>query len=105
MMAEERKAALLAQFARVAAALASPVRLELLDLLAQAERSVEDLARAAGMRVGNTSAQLRTLHASGLVSSRREGTRVFYRPAGDDVVALYRGLREVARARLPDAEA
>jgi rhodanese-related sulfurtransferase/DNA-binding transcriptional ArsR family regulator len=104
-MANERKAALLTQFARVAKALASPVRLELVDLLAQTERSVEDLAKAAGMQLGNTSAQLRVLHAAGLVTSRREGTRVFYRLAGDDVAALYRVLREVARARLPDAEA
>jgi len=104
-MAHERKAALLAQFARVAKALASPVRLELVDLLAQAERSVEDLARAAGLPVANTSAQLRELHAAGLVASRREGIRVFYRLAGDDVAAIYRTLRQVALARLPDAEA
>jgi rhodanese-related sulfurtransferase len=104
-MAHERKTALLAQFARVAKALASPVRLELVDLLAQAERSVEDLARAAGLPVGNTSAQLRELHAAGLVASRREGIRVFYRLAGDDVAAFYRTLRQVALARLPDAEA
>ncbi len=104
-MAHERKTALLTQFARVAKALASPVRLELVDLLAQAERSVEDLARAAGLPVGNTSAQLRELHAAGLVASRREGIRVFYRLAGDDVAAFYRTLRQVALARLPDAEA
>src|SRR5215472_3330011 len=94
-MAHERKTALLAQFARVAKALASPVRLELVDLLAQAERSVEDLASAAGLPVGNTSAQLRELHAAGLVASRREGIRVFYRLAGDDVAAIYRTLRQV----------
>jgi rhodanese-related sulfurtransferase len=104
-MAHERKTALLAQFARVAKALASPVRLELVDLLAQAERSVEDLARAAGLPVGNTSAQLRELHAAGLVASRREGIRVFYRLAGDDVAAFYRTLRQVALARLPAADA
>jgi rhodanese-related sulfurtransferase/DNA-binding transcriptional ArsR family regulator len=104
-MAHARKSALLTQFARVAKALASPVRLELVDLLAQAERSVEDLARAAGMQMGNTSAQLRVLHGAGLVTTRREGTRVFYRLAGDDIAAFYRMLREVARAHLPDAEA
>jgi rhodanese-related sulfurtransferase/DNA-binding transcriptional ArsR family regulator len=101
----DAKTALLAQFARVAKALANPARLELLDLLTQAERSVEELAHAAGMPVGNTSAQLRALHAAGLVASRREGTRIFYRLVGDDVAALYRALREVARTRLPDAEA
>jgi rhodanese-related sulfurtransferase/DNA-binding transcriptional ArsR family regulator len=104
-MSNEAKTALLAQFARVAKALGNPARLELLDLLAQAERSVEELATAAGMPVGNTSAQLRALHAAGLVTARREGIRIFYRIAGDDVAALYRALREVARTHLPDAEA
>jgi rhodanese-related sulfurtransferase/DNA-binding transcriptional ArsR family regulator len=104
-MPAERKTVMLAQFARVAKALASPVRLELVDLLAQAERSVEDLARAAALPVGNTSAQLRTLHAAGLVSTRRQGNRVYYRLAGDEVAALYRTVREVACARLPDAQA
>jgi len=101
----ERKTALLAQFARVGKALANPARLELLDLLIQAERSVEALAAAAGMPVGNTSAQVRALHAAGLVTARRQGTRVFYRLASGDVAALYRALCEVARTHLPDAEA
>jgi rhodanese-related sulfurtransferase/DNA-binding transcriptional ArsR family regulator len=96
---------MLTQFARVAKALGNPARLELLDLLIQAERSVEELAAAAGMPVGNTSAQLRALHAAGLVTSRRAGTRIFYRIAGDDVAALYRAMREVARTHLPDADA
>jgi rhodanese-related sulfurtransferase/DNA-binding transcriptional ArsR family regulator len=105
VVSTEAKTALLAQFARVAKALGNPARLELLDLLIQAERSVEELARAAGMPVGNTSAQLRALHAAGLVASRRGGTRIYYRLAGDDVTRLYRALREVARTHLPDAEA
>jgi rhodanese-related sulfurtransferase/DNA-binding transcriptional ArsR family regulator len=105
IMSTEAKTALLAQFARVAKALGNPARLELLDLLTQAERSVDELARAAGMPIGNTSAQLRALHAAGLVTSRRDGTRIYYRLAGDDVAALYRALRQVARTRLPDAEA
>ena len=104
-MSTEAKTALLAQFARVAKALGNPARLMLVDLLTQAERSVEELAAAAGMPVGNTSAQLRALNAAGLVTSRRAGTRIFYRIAGDDVAALYRAMREVARAHLPDAEA
>jgi rhodanese-related sulfurtransferase/DNA-binding transcriptional ArsR family regulator len=105
LVANERKTALLTQFARVGKALANPARLQLLDLLIQAERSVEALAAAAGMPVGNTSAQLRALHAAGLVTARRDGTRVFYRLASDDVAALYRALCEVARTHLPDAEA
>jgi rhodanese-related sulfurtransferase/DNA-binding transcriptional ArsR family regulator len=104
-MPAERKTAMLAQFARVAKALASPVRMELIDLLAQAERSVDDLAGAAGLPVGNTSAQLRILHAAGLVASRRGGNRIYYRVAGDDVAALYRAVRDTACARLPDARA
>jgi rhodanese-related sulfurtransferase/DNA-binding transcriptional ArsR family regulator len=105
LVSTERKTALLAQFARVGKALGSPARLQLLDLLIQAERSVEALAAAAGMPVGNTSAQLRVLHAAGLVTSRRDGTRIYYRPASDDVAALYRALCELARTHLPDAEA
>src|SRR5258707_1026252 len=66
--------ALYEQFARVGKALANPVRLELLDLLAQGERSVEDLAGTAQMKVSNTSAQLRMLAAAGLVASRRGGS-------------------------------
>src|SRR5260370_20936511 len=104
-MSTDAKTALLAQFARVAKALANPARLELLDLLTQAERSVEALAAAAGMPVGNTSAQLRALHAAGLVASRRDGTRVFYRLASGQVAGLYRAMCEVARTHLPDAEA
>lgn len=104
-MSHEAKTGLLAQFCRVAKALGNPARLELLDLLTQAERSVEDLAAVAGMPVGNTSAQLRALHAAGLVTSRRNGTRIYYRISGDDVAALYRAMREVARTHLPDAEA
>ena len=104
-MPSETKTALLTQFARIAKALGNPARLELLDLLTQAERSVEELAAAAGMPVGNTSAQLRALHAAGLVTYRRAGTRIYYRITGDDVADLYRAIREVARTHLPDAEA
>jgi rhodanese-related sulfurtransferase/DNA-binding transcriptional ArsR family regulator len=105
VVSTEAKTALLAQFARVAKALGNPARLELLDLLTQAERSVDELARAAGMPVGNTSAQLRALHAAGLAAARRDGSRIYYRLAGDDVARLYQAMREVARAHLPDAEA
>ena len=76
-----RKTALYEQFARVGKALANPARLELLDLLAQGERSVEDLAETAQMKVSNTSAQLRMLAGAGLVASRRDGVRIFYRLA------------------------
>ena len=99
-----RKLALYEQFARVGKALANPARLELLDLLAQGERSVEELAGAAGMKVSNTSAQLRTLAAAGLAASRRDGLRICYRLAGDEVAALAGQVQDFAAARLAEAE-
>src|SRR5438105_14012471 len=82
--------------ARVGKALASGKRLELLDLLAQSERSVEALARAAGLGMTTASAHLQTLKQAGLVATRRDGTRIHYRLAGPDVGALYTLLRAVA---------
>lgn len=100
----EAKTALLSEFARVGQALASPVRLELLDLLAQGERSVEQLAETAAARVGNTSAQLQRLRDAGLVTARREGTRVYYRLAGDDVAVLLAALRATGTAHRAETE-
>jgi rhodanese-related sulfurtransferase/DNA-binding MarR family transcriptional regulator len=99
-----RKLALYEQFARVGKALANPARLELLDLLAQGERSVEDLAETAQMKVSNTSAQLRTLGAAGLVASRRDGVRIYYRLADQQVTAFLSQVQDFAAARLPDVE-
>jgi rhodanese-related sulfurtransferase len=99
-----RKTALYEQFARVGKALANPARLELLDLLAQGERSVEDLAAAARMKVSNTSAQLRTLAGAGLVGSRRDGVKVYYRLADPGVSALIGQVQDFAAARLAEAE-
>lgn len=104
MTESARKAALYEQFARVGKALGSPVRLELLDLLAQGERSVEDLAEAAAMKVSNTSAQLRMLAGAGLLASRRDGTRVYYRLAGEQVAVLARQVQEFAASQLAEAE-
>jgi rhodanese-related sulfurtransferase/DNA-binding MarR family transcriptional regulator len=100
----ERKTALFEQFARVGKALANPARLELLDLLAQGERSVEDLAGTAQMKLSNTSAQLRMLAAAGLVASRRDGVRIFYRLADPGVTALIGQVQELAAARLAEVE-
>ena len=72
------KAVLYEGFARVGRALGSPARIELLNLLAQGEHGVEELAAAAGLKVSNTSAQLKTLAAAGLVTSRREGRSILY---------------------------
>ena len=99
-----RKLALYEQFARVGKALANPARLELLDLLAQGERSVEELAGAAGMKVSNTSAQLRALAAAGLTASRRDGLRIYYRLADDEVAVLVGQVQDFAAARLAEAE-
>jgi rhodanese-related sulfurtransferase/DNA-binding transcriptional ArsR family regulator len=92
------------QFARIGRALANPHRVELLDLLAQGERSVEVLAARASISVGLASAHLQTLRRSGLVVSRRDGTRILYRLAGDDVYELLTAVRTVATGRLADAE-
>ena len=99
-----RKTAMYEQFARVGKALANPARLELLDLLAQGERSVEELAAAAGMKVSNTSAQLRALAAAGLVTTRRDGVRVCYRLAGEEVAAFAGRVQEFAASRIAEAE-
>ncbi|GGK76348.1 transcriptional regulator [Planomonospora parontospora subsp. parontospora] len=104
-MSTHTMSTVLGEFARVAKAMANPVRLHLLDLLSQAERNVEDLAVAADVPIGNTSAQLKVLRDAGLVCSRREGTRIFYRLAGEDVTSLYATLRQVSQHRLPAAEA
>ena len=98
------KTLLYEQFARVGKALASPVRLELLDLLAQGERGVEDLAAAAGLRLSNASAQLQVLASAGLATCRRSGRRVYYRLAGDAAGLLAAHVQQFACERLAEAE-
>jgi rhodanese-related sulfurtransferase len=78
--------------------MASGRRAELVDVLAQGERHVEELAAEIGQSVANTSFHLRTLAAAGLVVTRREGSRVYYRLASDRVIDLWRALRDVAEA-------
>ncbi len=95
-----RKAALFEEFAQVGKALGSPKRLELLDLLAQGERSVEVLAGRADLGLTTASNHLQLLRQAGLVSTRKEGTKVYYRLAGQDVAALWAQLRDVAAARV-----
>ncbi len=96
------KAVLYEGFARVGKALGSPARIELLNLLAQGERGPGELAAAAGMRLSNASAQLQALAAAGLVTSRRSGTRVFYRIADPRVTVLAELVKQVACDRLPE---
>ena len=92
------------QFARIGRALANPHRVEILDLLAQGERSVEVLAARSAITIGLASAHLQTLRRAGLVASRRGGTRVIYRLAGDDVYELLAAVRSVATGRIADAD-
>lgn len=103
-MDDERRSSLFDELGVVGKAFASPRRLELVDLLAQGERTVDALARTAGMGVTTVSAHLQVLKLANLVSTRREGTRVHYRLAGDDVAALYDALRTVGRHRSADVE-
>jgi rhodanese-related sulfurtransferase/DNA-binding transcriptional ArsR family regulator len=98
------KTALNEQFARVGKALASPRRIELLDLLAQGEHAVERLAIETDMSVTLASAHLQALRRARLVETRRDGPRVFYRLAGDRVLELLIALRGVAHERLAEVE-
>jgi rhodanese-related sulfurtransferase/DNA-binding transcriptional ArsR family regulator len=100
----EAKDRLYEAFARTAKALASPKRVELVELLAQGEHSVESLADATGMGVTNTSAHLQVLARSRLVETRREGTRIFYRLSGDDVAAFVAALRDLARSCVAEVD-
>lgn len=95
---------LFTQFARVGKALSSANRLELLEFIAQGERTVDVLATLAGLSIANTSQHLQQLRQAGLVASRKEGQRVYYRVAGDDVLILLTSLRQVAEQHLADVE-
>lgn len=92
------------QFARIGKAVASPRRIELLELLCQGERSVDALARATGMSVTNVSQHLQALKAARLVEARRDGTRIHYRAADEHVCRFTSELAAVARARLVEVE-
>jgi rhodanese-related sulfurtransferase/DNA-binding transcriptional ArsR family regulator len=98
------KTALFDAFARAAKALASGRRIELLDVLANGERTVEALAGEVGLSVANTSQHLQILRQAGLVSSRRAGTSVHYRLAAPEVFELWRTLRTLAASRLAEVE-
>jgi rhodanese-related sulfurtransferase len=98
------KTALFDEFARAAKALASGRRIELVDVLANGERTVEALAGEVGLTVANTSQHLQVLRQAGLVATRREGTSVHYRLAGPEVFELWRTLRSLAASRLAEVE-
>jgi rhodanese-related sulfurtransferase len=98
------KDTLYAQFARVGHALSSPKRLEILDLLSQREKAVEDLAAATATPVKNTSAHLRVLRQARLVETRKVGTRVLYRLGDGGVDRCLDALQALARTRLTEVE-
>ena len=95
---------LFAQFARVAKSLGNANRLELLEFLAQGERSVDALAKVSGLSIANTSQHLQHLRQSGLVLTRKEGLKVYYRLSGDDVIGLLDCLRGVAERRVAEVD-
>src|SRR5919197_253744 len=101
---DRRKAALYEAIATMGKAFASPRRLELLDLLAQGPRTVDQLASASGQSVANASQHLQALHGAGLVTRERDGNRVRYELAGDDVLRLWLALRDTSAQRLAEVE-
>ncbi len=95
---------LFAQFARVGKALSNGNRLELLEFLAQGERSVEQLSKVASLTVANTSQHLQQLRHAGMVTCRKEGLKVYYSISGDDVIKLLDALRAVAERHVTDVQ-
>lgn len=95
---------LFTQFARIGKVLSNPNRLELLELAAQGPRSVEELARTAGLTVANASQHLQELRQAGLVTARKQGLRVYYEVSGDDVIELLDVLRRVSDQRIADVQ-
>src|SRR5918992_811796 len=103
-MRPREKDALFEAIALMGKAFASPRRLEQLDLLAQAPRTVDELARASGLSSANTSQHLQALHAAGMVTRAREGTSVRYALAGDRALALWLALRDASVSQLAEVE-
>jgi rhodanese-related sulfurtransferase/DNA-binding transcriptional ArsR family regulator len=95
---------LYAEFALIGKALANPHRLELLDLLGQAERSVDELAQEIGQSLANTSAHLQVLRQARLVEAEKRGLNQVYRLAAPDVYSLWRTLRDLGTARLAEVD-
>jgi rhodanese-related sulfurtransferase len=104
MDSRRAKDALFEAIALTGKAFASPRRLELLDLLAQAPRTVEELARVSGQSSANTSQHLQALHAAGMVAREREGTSVRYALAGDEALRLWLALRDTSVALMAEVE-
>jgi len=95
---------LFTQFALVGKALSNANRLELLEFLAQGERSVDELATVSGLNVANTSQHLQKLRQAGLIMSRKDGLKVFYRVSGDDAIKVLDAIRTVAEHHVADVD-
>lgn len=104
MSTQNPKRELFQQLARIGTALSSGTRLEFLELLAQGERTVDQLATMTGVSVANTSQHLQKLRQAGLVLGRKEGQYVFYRLASDEVVGLLETLGKVGEVHLAEIE-
>jgi rhodanese-related sulfurtransferase len=104
MSGRTEKDALFEAIALMGKAFASPRRLELLDLLAQAPRTVDELARASEQTMANTSQHLQALYAAGMVTRTREGTSVRYALAGSEALMVWLALRDASVARLAEVE-
>jgi ArsR family transcriptional regulator len=102
MSSTNPKRALYAQFAAVAKAMAHEHRLELLELVAQGDRSVETLAEACGLSIANTSQHLQHLRRANLVTARRDGKFVLYRLADDTVLEAIAAVRRVAERNVAE---
>jgi rhodanese-related sulfurtransferase/DNA-binding HxlR family transcriptional regulator len=100
----QSKDALFEAIAVLGKAFASPRRLELIDLLAQGPRGVEQLARASGQSIANASQHLQALHAAGVVTRERDGTHVNYSLAGQDMLRLWLELRDASAVRVAEVE-
>lgn len=98
------KESLFDQFARVGKAFANGRRLEIVDILSQGQRTVEELAREANLPVANASQHLQVLRRARLVETRREGTYVYYRLASERVIRLWQALRELGEERLAEID-
>src|SRR3989449_9475926 len=103
-MSTNPKREIFSNLARIGTVLSSPTRIEFLELLAQSERSVEQLATLTGATVANTSQHLQKLRQAGLIAGRKQGLYVFYRLAGDAVVGLLSALCHVCETYLAEAE-
>lgn len=102
MKGREYKDAVFENFAKMALAFAAPKRLEIIDILAQAERDVDSLSKEANMTIANTSRHLQVLKSTRLVKSRRDGVRIFYSLSDNDVFLCWKNLQAMSEKRVSE---